>query len=180
MFEYLQTGNFYRVGEKVFDFDFSPNMLIKTNDSALEAIVLLGIILSAGCCAFLAIVFMQSAYDKLSGYKGNLDWLKGHFAKSPFKNSVPALLAVLTASESLSGLACAAGALFCWTETGRIIGLAGLILAVISLLSLLLGQRLAKDYAGAASLTGYFLVAMLGIIGTAFTGVLGFAASRLI
>jgi hypothetical protein len=70
-------------------------------------------------------------------------------------------------------LACAAGALFCWTVTGRVIGLAGLLLVVISLLCLLLGQRLAKDYAGAASLTGYFLVAMLGIVGAALSGVLG-------
>lgn len=145
---------------------------ISSAAAQLYAGLAVGTILTAGCCVFLAIVFLQSAYDKLFNYKGNLDWLKGHFAASPFKNSVPVLLAVLTVLESLSGLGCAVGAVFCWTATGRVIGLTGLLLAGISLLSLLLGQRLAKDYAGAASLTGYFIVAMLGIIGAAFSGAL--------
>jgi hypothetical protein len=175
MFEFQQIDNLYRLSETGSYLSLSANLLIIGNSygSVSATFALLGLVLSAGCSAFLAIVFTQSAYDKLSAYKGNLDWLKGHFAASPFKNIVPVLLAVLTVMESLSGLACAAGTLFCWTETGGIIGLAGLLLAVISLLCLLLGQRLAKDYAGAASLTGYFLVAMLGIIGAAFSGVLG-------
>lgn len=137
---------------------------------AINSLGLLGVILLTACCAFLAIVFMQSAYDKLSGYKGNLDWLKGHFATSPFRNSVSVLLALLTVFESLSGLACAIGALFCWTAIGRFIGLMGLLLSIVSLLSLLLGQRLAKDYAGAASLTGYFIVALFGVVGAALSG----------
>jgi hypothetical protein len=175
MFEFQKIDNLYRLSETGSYLSLSANQLIIGNSYGYfsATFALLGLVLSAGCSAFLAIVFIQSAYDKLSGYKGNLDWLKGHFAASPFKNIVPVLLAVLTVLESLSGLACAAGVLFCLTETGGIIGLAGLLLAVISLLCLLLGQRLAKDYAGAASLTGYFLVAMLGIVGAAFSGVLG-------
>ena len=39
---------------------------------------------------FLAVTFVQSAYDKIFGWQGNIDWLKGHFANtSLLKNNVP-------------------------------------------------------------------------------------------
>jgi hypothetical protein len=33
--------------------------------------------------AFLAILFLQSGIDKVIDHRSNLEWLKGHFAKSP-------------------------------------------------------------------------------------------------
>ena len=45
---------------------------------------------------FLAITFLQSGYDKLFYWKDNVEWLKGHFAKTQLKNNVPlALLNIL-------------------------------------------------------------------------------------
>jgi len=41
---------------------------------------------------FLAITFLQSGYDKLFYWKDNVDWLKGHFSKTPLKNQVPLAL----------------------------------------------------------------------------------------
>ena len=41
---------------------------------------------------FLAITFLQSGYDKLFFWKDNLNWLKGHFSKTPIKNVVPLAL----------------------------------------------------------------------------------------
>ena len=41
--------------------------------------------------SFLAILFLQSGLDKVVDKKGNLDWLRSHFANSPFKNFVPVL-----------------------------------------------------------------------------------------
>jgi hypothetical protein len=32
---------------------------------------------------FLAILFLQSGIDKVVDRRGNLEWLNGHFAKSP-------------------------------------------------------------------------------------------------
>ncbi|MCU0433549.1 MAG: DoxX family protein [Bacteroidia bacterium] len=135
-----------------------------------------GVIIMLICCAIFAIVFVQSAADKVFNYKGNLEWLKGHFAATPFKNSVPLLFALLTVLESIGGLCCAAGVLFCWTSWGGLVGLGGLLVCTGALLCLLLGQRLAKDYAGAASLMGYFIVALLGIIGAGMSGIAASAA----
>lgn len=37
------------------------------------------------------------------------------------------------------------------------------LLAAVTLLMLLFGQRVAKDYAGAFTLTGYFIVVIMGV-----------------
>jgi len=42
--------------------------------------------------AFLAILFLQSGIDKIVDRRGNLEWLKGHFAKSALAGVVPAML----------------------------------------------------------------------------------------
>src|SRR5713226_4835308 len=54
--------------------------------------------------AFLAILFLQSGIDKIVDRKGNLEWLSGHFAKSPLAGTVPFLFAALTIIEVAAGL----------------------------------------------------------------------------
>ena len=54
--------------------------------------------------AFLAILFLQSGIDKMVDQRGNLQWLTGHFAKSPLARFVPALLLVLTVVEISAGV----------------------------------------------------------------------------
>ncbi|MCS6795709.1 MAG: DoxX family protein, partial [Raineya sp.] len=61
------------------------------------------------CSAFLAILFLQSGFDKVLDWKGNLSWLKGHFAKTFLKNSVPLLLGIITITEVASGVLSAVG-----------------------------------------------------------------------
>ena len=53
--------------------------------------------------AFFAILFLQSGIDKVTDRKGNLEWLTGHFSKSPIADHVPLLLSVLTGMELLAG-----------------------------------------------------------------------------
>jgi uncharacterized membrane protein YphA (DoxX/SURF4 family) len=69
--------------------------------------------------AFLAILFLQSGIDKIIDRRGNLEWLKGHFAKSPLAGVVPALLTVITILELTAGLLSAIHyrAVF-WTANG--------------------------------------------------------------
>src|SRR5207253_7531632 len=54
--------------------------------------------------AFLAILFLQSGIDKIVDRRGNLEWLKGHFAKSPLGGFVPLLFAALTIIEVAAGV----------------------------------------------------------------------------
>lgn len=113
--------------------------------------------------AFLAILFLQSGLDKVFNYKGNYEWLKGHFAKSPLKNSLGVMMPVITLLEVAAGACCAIGAIMILANGSTAIGLIGAQLSAVSIISLFFGQRVAKDYAGAATLVGYFLVCMASI-----------------
>src|SRR5204862_2355705 len=62
--------------------------------------------------AFLAILFLQSGIDKIADRRGNFEWLKGHFAKSPLAGIVPALLTTITILEVAAGVLSAIGCVF--------------------------------------------------------------------
>lgn len=110
--------------------------------------------------AFLAILFLQSGLDKVVNYKGNLEWLTGHFAKSPLKNTVGLLMPVITILEVVAGVFSAIGLVQILLGNGTQMGLIGAQLSALSILSLFFGQRLAQDYEGAGGLVGYFLVCL--------------------
>src|SRR5438309_2876545 len=61
--------------------------------------------------AFLAILFLQSGIDKIVDRQGNLEFLKGHFAKSPLAGVVPLMVTAITilevAAGALSAIGCA-------------------------------------------------------------------------
>src|ERR1044072_2744626 len=61
------------------------------------------------CSSFLAITFLQSSFDKIFDYKGNLAYFRVQFGKSILKNMVGLLLPVLTVLEAATGLLCALG-----------------------------------------------------------------------
>ena len=110
---------------------------------------------------FLAILFLQSGLDKVIDSKGNLEWLSSHFSNSPFKNSVPVLFFTITIVEVVSGVLSLIGIVFLLKDGDPSIALLGTLLASIALIMLFLGQRIAKDYAGAQSLVSYFILTLL-------------------
>src|SRR5438045_5919688 len=59
--------------------------------------------------AFLAILFLQSGIDKVVDRRGNLEWLKEHFAKSPLAGIVPAMVTAITILEIAAGALSAIG-----------------------------------------------------------------------
>ncbi|MFV5687334.1 DoxX family membrane protein [Flavobacterium sp. ZT3R25] len=112
---------------------------------------------------FLAITFLQSGYDKLFYWKDNVEWLKGHFAKTPLKNQVPLALLNILVLELISGILCVVGCIELLVNNGRIFGFYGAVFSCITLLMLLFGQRLAKDYDGARTIVIYFIPAILAV-----------------
>ena len=113
--------------------------------------------------AFLAILFVQSGIDKIVDRRGNLDWLKGHFAKSPFAGIVPLLLTVLTILEIAAGALSAVGCVLVILSKDSTVAFYGAILSAAAVTALFFGQRLAKEYAGAAVLVPYFLLTLVAI-----------------
>lgn len=117
-------------------------------------------LIELACAAFFAILFLQSGLDKVFDRKGNLSWLTGHFAKSPFRSFVSPLLWALTGLELTAGVLSGLGVLQLIFARERTLAYWGALAATAALLSLFLGQRLAKDYDGAAGLVPYFLAAL--------------------
>ena len=131
---------------------------------ALEPLLLARIFV----CVMLAVLFLQSGVDKVVDRKGNLEWMVPHFAKSPFGGTVPMMLSVLTVFELLTGLGGAVSVVVLLVKGPLIVPIASIGLACLTFLMLFTGQRLAKDYAGAASLAAYSILPLIGL--TLFAG----------
>jgi hypothetical protein len=112
---------------------------------------------------FLAILFLQSGIDKIVDRRGNFEWLKGHFANSPLAGIVPALLICITVLEVAAGALSGVGGLLIILLKDSTIAFYGAILSAAAITALFLGQRIAKDYAGAAVLVPYFLLTLVAI-----------------
>ena len=113
--------------------------------------------------AFLAILFLQSGIDKIVDRRGNLEWLTAHFAKSLLGGIVPAMLTAITILEIAAGALSAIGCVMIMISRDSILAFYGAIIAAIAIVALFFGQRMAKDYAGAAVLVPYFLLALSAI-----------------
>jgi len=113
---------------------------------------------------FISIALIQSGIDKINDRKGNLDWLIDHFSNTIFNNYVPFLLSILTVVELLSGIILITGAFFNLLYSNFNILIVGFLLSSVNFIFLFLGQRIAKDYAGAAVIVNYFILNILGLI----------------
>lgn len=112
---------------------------------------------------FLAVTFIQSGYDKLFYWKDNLNWLKEHFAKTQLKNRVHLALLNILVLELISGILCIVGCIELFVSNSRAFGLYGAIFSCVTLIMLLFGQRLAKDYDGARTIVIYFIPAIMAV-----------------
>jgi len=113
--------------------------------------------------AFLAILFLQSGIDKIIDHRGNLDWLKGHFSKSPLGGVVPILLTAITILEVAAGALSAIGCIILVVSRETTIAFYGAVISAVVIIALFFGQRMAKEYAGAAVLVPYFVLALAAI-----------------
>jgi uncharacterized membrane protein YphA (DoxX/SURF4 family) len=111
----------------------------------------------------LAILFLQSGIDKIVDRQGNIQWLSGHFAKSPLAGFVPIMFGVLTIIEISAGLLSGIGFLALLFTHNPTIAFYGAVVSAVAILCLFFGQRIAKEYAGAAILVPYFLVTLVAI-----------------
>lgn len=129
------------------------------NEQVPDTVLIIQLLISV----FLAILFLQSGIDKLVDWKGNLNWLKEHFATSPLGNRVPLMLGVVTILEVSAGLLSAIGfvTLILWEM--KFWAFLGVLLSAVNLVLLFFGQRMAKDYAGAAVLVNYFILTIIGL-----------------
>ena len=113
--------------------------------------------------AFMAILFGQSGLDKVFNYQGNLSYITDHFKNSPLSKSVKFMMLLITLLEVKAGILCAIGTILIPLGNTKW-AFWGVLTAAIALLCLFFGQRMAKDYGGAASLVTYFILAVFGLL----------------
>ena len=110
---------------------------------------------------FVSILFIQSGLDKIFNYKGNLEWLTGHFSKSPLAKVVPVMLPAITVMEVATGLLAVIGLVYFLITGATFLIFCAAIIGAASLTALFFGQRVAQDYPGAAVLVPYFILLLI-------------------
>ena len=113
---------------------------------------------------FLFIAFFQSGLDKVIDRRGNLNFLKAHFSDSPLIKIIPIMLLILTFLEIIGSLMLGYGVYYAFVNRSTLWIFYGFVVIAITIIILFAGQRIAKDYLGAADLVPYFILIMLGIM----------------
>jgi len=113
--------------------------------------------------AMLAVLFLQSGLDKVIDRAGNRAYLDEHFAKSPLAGTVGPMFLVVTILEVTAGILSAIGCLLLLVTRNASVAFYGALVSAVNLIALFFGQRVSKDYAGAAALVPYFLLAITAI-----------------
>jgi hypothetical protein len=122
------------------------------------------VVAQIACSAFLAILFLQSGLDKLFDYQGNKSYIAGYLEKSPLRRFTGLLFFIIMMLEVLAGAASAAGCALLMLGQPSVIAWTGAALSTASVLSLFMGQRLAKDYAAANGMVSYFLACLAALL----------------
>jgi hypothetical protein len=108
-----------------------------------------------------AILFIQSGLDKVFDWRGNLEWLTGHFSKTLLAKTVPPMLAAITLMELAAGFLSLAGIIYFLAANSLNLIFYASVLGAASVVALFFGQRVAKDYPGAAVLIPYFILLLI-------------------
>tara|TARA_Y100000814_G_C12177275_1_gene350081 strand:- start:132 stop:533 length:402 start_codon:yes stop_codon:yes gene_type:complete len=127
------------------------------NFNAIEIVQILSSI-------FFAIVFFQSGIDKVIDRKGNINFFENHFKNTLFHKIYAQALTALMLLELIAASLCAYGFIYSIVYKNTDFIFYGLLVTSFILLSLLLGQRIAKDYVGAADITIYFILCIITIM----------------
>ena len=113
---------------------------------------------------FLAVLFLQSGLDKVFDRAGNRAYLDEHFARSPLARTVGPMFLTVTILEVAAGLLSGLGFLQLLVFNSSALAFYGALIAAANMVALFFGQRVSKDYAGAAALVPYFLLSLFAIL----------------
>ena len=106
---------------------------------------------------------LQSGIDKVQHYQGNKAWLTDFFKASPLRNTVGILMPAITVLELAAGVFSAVGLVMMLLSGDEQVAFIGVLLTAKCFLCLFFGQRIAKDYAGAGSMTVYFVFGLFSL-----------------
>ncbi len=109
----------------------------------------------------IAILFIQSGLDKVFDWKGNIEWLTGHFSKTFLSGMVPMMVGTITILEIVTGVLSGIGIVYFLIAGSTVLIFGAAVIGAASIIGLFFGQRVAKDYEGAAVLVPYFILLII-------------------
>ncbi|WP_152286130.1 DoxX family protein [Flavicella marina] len=112
---------------------------------------------------FLLITFVISVIEKFSDWQGTISYISETFKNSFIKNFIKPLIAFLVFLEVLTAYFVIIGIYQLYVNQEKETALLGTTFSCITILYMLVGQRIAKDYPGATSLTVYFILSVFGV-----------------
>ena len=112
---------------------------------------------------FPAVVFLQSGLDKVFNMEDNKTYINAVFARTFLKSISGILFYLLLIIELITGTLALAGIFMLASQGDETAGYYTFLLSVITLIGLLAGQRIARDYPGASGLTPYLILAFTGL-----------------
>ena len=112
---------------------------------------------------FLIVTFGISLIEKLANLKETISYISEIFKTSFIRNFVKPLIAILMLLEVLTLFFLAVGVFQLYFQNEKEMALLGIVFSCFSIIYMLIGQRIAKDYPGATSLTIYFILSIFGI-----------------
>jgi hypothetical protein len=112
---------------------------------------------------FLLITFLQSGLDKILDRKGNIAFLQMHFKGTFLANNIPFFVGLLAVLEVIISILILIGIAEIFLYQTTFYGFLTAALSAKVLLMLLFGQRIAKDYEGARTITVYFIATIMAL-----------------
>lgn len=112
---------------------------------------------------FLIAVLGQSGLDKVFDYAGNKTYFQGQFANSPLKPLIGILFPLVVLMEVGTAVLSLMALATLFLHGNHDLGIYACALGSLTFIALIFGQRMAKDYGGAAGIVPYLAVTLLGL-----------------
>ncbi|MFC2109658.1 DoxX family protein [Bacteroidota bacterium] len=112
---------------------------------------------------FLIITFSISVIEKFADWKGTVSYITDTFKNTIINPITKPLLVLLVFFEVLTSYFLITGFYQLLISEEKENALLGCVFSSLTILCMLLGQRIAKDYPGATSLGVYFLISVFGV-----------------
>ena len=112
---------------------------------------------------FLTVTFAISLIEKLADWKATVAYISETFHATFVKSFIKPLITILMMLEFLTLFFLLVGMYQLYFSNENQSALLGCTFSAISIIYMLIGQRIAKDYPGATSLTVYFILSVFGV-----------------
>ncbi len=112
---------------------------------------------------YIIITFLYSAMEKIFQWKQSIDYYQSHFKNTFMEKFIPPSLLLVIFMEVITVTLSLIGIYNLIQFNDKAFGYYGLVIAAITLLGLMIGQRIAKDYSGAMLITVYFILTVFGL-----------------